>query len=93
MKELSSPQIFSSTSSGSKEIELYPRVLSDDYLPVQSRQPRVLDDVSNDESAGGSTVILDSKETLDDVKVIVSSKKVKAVKEEDDAILLPNPFP
>ena len=36
--------------------------------------------MSDDESAGGSTVILDSEEALDDVEVIVLSKKVKAVK-------------
>ena len=92
---LSSPQVFSSTPSGSKGLELHPRVLSDDYLSVRKRRPQVLDDVSDvsdDESAGGSTVILDSEEAVDEVKVIVSSKKLKAVK-EDDAIPLPNPFP
>ena len=90
---LSSPQVFSSTPSGSKGFELHPRVLSDDYLPVQKRRRQVLDDVSDDESAGGSTVILHSEEAVDEVEVIVSSKKFKAVKEEDDAIPLPNPFP
>ena len=46
--------------------------------------------MSDDKSAGGSTIILDSEEPVDDVEVIVSSKKLKAVKEEGDAI--PNPF-
>ena len=82
-----------STPSGSKEIELYPRVLLDDYLPVRRRQPRVLNDVSDDESAGGSTVILDSEKALGDVEVIVSSKNVKAVNKKDDAIPFTNPFP
>ena len=45
---LSSPQVFSSTLTGSKELELHPRVLSDDYLPVPISRPRVLDDVSDD---------------------------------------------
>ena len=80
---LSSPQVFLSTPSGSKGLELHPRVLSDDYLSVGKRRPQVLDDVSDDKSA----------EAVDEVKVIVSSKKLKAVKEEDDAIPLPNPFP
>ena len=30
---------------------------------------------------------------MDDVEVIVSSKKLKAVKDEDDVNPLPNPFP
>ena len=45
---LSSPQVFSSTLSGSKELELHPRVLSDEYLPVRISRPQVLDDVSDD---------------------------------------------
>ena len=80
----------SSTPSGSKELQ--PRCLLNDSLPVRKRGPPVLDDTSDDESATCSTIILDSKEGINDVEVVVSSKKLKAIKEEDDAIPLPNPF-
>ena len=79
------------TPSGSKELQS--RVSSDDCLPIRRRRPRALDYVSDDESVEGSTVTLDSEEAINDVEITVSSKKLKVMKDTDDAIPLPNPFP